>query len=78
MVKGCHSNTFCTMICDHGQQQVNGQGSFKAKDNGQTFLVDGQSYVNKVVHKNIAKYSKNKWNEVKGQDKIIAKVNSQS
>ena len=26
-----------------------------AKDNGQTFLVDGQSYANKIVHQNIAK-----------------------
>jgi len=40
------------------KQQVNGQGSFKAKDNGQTFLVDGQSYVNKVVHENIAKINR--------------------
>ena len=37
------------------KRQVNGQGSFKAKDNGQTFLVDGQSYANKVVHENIVK-----------------------
>jgi len=50
--KGCHSNTFCTTICDCGQ--MTGQWS-KAKDNGQTFLVDSQSYTNKVVHENIAK-----------------------
>ena len=35
------------------KRQVNGQRSFKTKDNGQTFLVDGQSYANKVVHQNI-------------------------
>ena len=45
------------------EQQVNGQGSFKTKNNGQTFLVDGQNYMNKAVHKNI-----NKRNKVKGQD----------
>jgi len=35
------------------------------KDNGQTFLADGQSYANKVAHENIAK--------IKGQDIILAK-----
>ena len=34
---------------------INGQGSFKAKDDGQRFLVDGQNYVNKVVQEKIAK-----------------------
>ena len=56
--------------------QVNGQGSFKAKDNGQMLLVDGQSYTNRVVHKNIAKI--NGMRSIKGQDKILAKVNNQS
>ena len=37
------------------KQQANGQGIFKAKDYGQMFLVDGQSYANKVVRENIAK-----------------------
>jgi len=37
------------------KRQVNGQGSFKAKDDGQKFLVDGQNYVNKVVQEKIAK-----------------------
>ena len=37
------------------KRQVNGQDSFKAKDISQTFLVDSQSYTNKVVYKNIAK-----------------------
>jgi len=46
-----------------------------AKDNSQTSVVDGQSYVNKVVHQ---KYSENKRNKVKSQDKILAKVNGQS
>jgi len=53
------------------KQQVNGQSSFKAKDNGQAFLVDDQSYANKVVHKT-------KQNKVKGQDKVLAKVSGQS
>ena len=51
------------------KQQVNGQGSFKAKDNGQMLLVDESS---------AQKYSKNKWNNVKGQDTILVKVNGQS
>jgi len=29
------------------KRQVNRQGSFNAKDNGQTFLVDGQRYAGK-------------------------------
>ena len=37
------------------KRQVNGQDSFKAKDISQTFLVDSQSYTNKVVYKNTAK-----------------------
>jgi len=37
------------------KQPVNGQGSFKAKDNDQMCLVDGQSYANKIVHENMAK-----------------------
>jgi len=37
------------------KRQVNAQGSFKEKDNGQTLLVGGKSYANKVVHENIAK-----------------------
>jgi len=53
--------------------QVNGQGSFKAKDNGQTFLVDGSKLVASA-----RKYNKNTQSKVKGQDKILAKVNCQS
>jgi len=52
---------------------VNGQGSFKAKDNGQKFLVDSQSYINKVVHENIAKI-----NGIKSKAKINFDESQQS
>jgi len=36
-------------------RQVNGQGSFKVKENGQTFLVDVQSFAINALHENIPK-----------------------
>jgi len=42
------------------------------KDDGQTFLVDGQSYTIKVVRENIAKI--NEIRKVKGHDKFFGNV----
>ena len=50
-----HSNTLVLQSTTAVKWQVNEQGSFKAKDNGQTLLLDGQSFAINVVHKNIAK-----------------------
>jgi len=64
------------MICDRGQMTGQWTRQFQSEGQWSNALVDGQSYANRVVHENITKI--NGMRSIKGQDKILAKVNNQS
>jgi len=56
---GCHSNTFCTMICYRGQMT----SRFKSKGQKSSFSEGSLIYMNKVVYKTIvAKINGNRSN----------------